>query len=129
MSEYTIWDRDQEKHLVVGTVEYVETKMRVGNGNAVHNGRKAIVTITVPHTTRTKKYDWSSRVEVKEWKVGDTFEGEPHNFCGANANLRPHGYASFYRNGNRSVPEATPVTCTKCLRKEAKRAALKEAAA
>ena len=97
---------------IVGTVEVENCIMQVGNGNMSHNGRRMVATVTEAYD-KIDRFGNIERVEV------DTRIGlEPHNNCGAASVYKHRGYATGWRARNRALPEDTPVTCTKCLKRE-----------
>ena len=97
---------------IVGTIEVENCIMQVGNGNMSHNGRLPVATVT-------EAYDKIDRFgNIERVEVGTRIGLEPRNNCGAASVYKHGGYATGWRARNRALPEGTPVTCTKCLKRE-----------
>ena len=101
--------------VVVGTATEEAVKMYVGRGSMVHDGYVLHATVTVAHTVQSGH----TRRPDTAHAVGATWTTEPANRCGASGVHRSYGFA---RNSNRQASADAAVTCSKCLKRAAKRA-------
>ena len=110
-------DHRDTRNVVVGTTTEAPVKMFVGRKAMIHDGTQYTHTITVDHKV-SRGGDGDPR-RANLHRAGDVLVTEPYNCCGASGMLKSYGFA---RNTNHVAPADAAVTCSKCLKRAAKRA-------